>query len=52
MSKLYRRCMNYLKQEFSNKECPIPVIEYALAYEFGMSDSTAKRIVSIYLAGH
>ena len=49
MNKLYRRCMNYLKQEFSNKECPVPVIEYALAYEFGMGDVTARRIVAEYL---
>jgi hypothetical protein len=49
MKKLYRRCMTYLNKEFSNKNCPVPVIEYALTYEFGMSDSTAKRIVEEYL---
>jgi hypothetical protein len=49
MNKLQRRCMNYLKKEFSNKNCPVPVIEYCLAYEFGMSDLTAQRIVAVYL---
>jgi hypothetical protein len=49
MNKLYRRCMNYLKKEFSNKNCPVPVIEYALTYEFPISDATAQRIVAEYL---
>ena len=43
MNKLYRRCKVFYHKEL--KGCPSIVAWYGLAYEFGLSDNMAKKMV-------